>query len=326
MHARFSSDETTDYPAVLQSICESFTTRLEQDMRELEVIVDRSYKQLNASRSKGFKAQVRHILTESTINEIHGRISTHIGYLNVVLTLTHKSVPSFQHCQQSLTLLNVRHEVDHLRRHTVEYVDEARAFFRLMSSQMRILQFTNSQQRMLLASNPEDYNYSKSEEGALSSSELSEQGKAFDFGLGLLSVKAFRNRPLNQSSRVHGRDNLRLKVSFLPPSWMSRTALRATIDVPGQSFLSNSWPSIILQPVTINQNPNLLEALHCLDLVKLRHLFETKQARPTDMIMDLELNEPVPLGEVSFHVKHCIITFLIISPGIVTCIHNGNAM
>ena len=52
-----------------------------------------------------------------------------------------------------------------------------------MSSQMRILQFTNSQQRMLLASNPEDYNYSKSEEGALSSSELSEQGKAFDFGV-----------------------------------------------------------------------------------------------------------------------------------------------
>jgi hypothetical protein len=74
----------------LRGLCESFTVQLEQDLRELQKIVNRSNTKSNSLVSKGFKAQVCHVLAETTINEFHSRISTHIGYLSMVQTLINK--------------------------------------------------------------------------------------------------------------------------------------------------------------------------------------------------------------------------------------------
>jgi hypothetical protein len=90
IQARFSGNEALDYPPALRGLCESFTVQLEQDLRELQKIVNRSNTKSNSLVSKGFKAQVCHVLAETTINEFHSRISTHIGYLSMVQTLINK--------------------------------------------------------------------------------------------------------------------------------------------------------------------------------------------------------------------------------------------
>ena len=90
IQARFSGDEAVEYPPELRAVYESFTVQLEQDLQELQKIVDRSNNKSNSLVSKGFKAQARHVLAETTINEFHGRISTHVGYLGMVQILINK--------------------------------------------------------------------------------------------------------------------------------------------------------------------------------------------------------------------------------------------
>lgn len=90
IQARFSSDEAINYPSALRAVCESFIVQLERDLQELENIVDRSNSKLNFPAGKVFKERVQHVLAESTINEFHSRISTHIGYMIMVQTLMNK--------------------------------------------------------------------------------------------------------------------------------------------------------------------------------------------------------------------------------------------
>jgi hypothetical protein len=168
-----------------------------------------------------------------------------------------------------------------------------------MSSQEWLLKFISRQQQTLPALSSGGYTYQQRREKALSSIERYEKRKMYDFGVGLLSFQAFKVRSADRSMPFQGRDGMILKLSFLPQSWLSRTAIQATIDIPGQSFATNIRPRVSLQPTTINQSPKLLEAIYRFDLLQLRHLFETNQARPTDTVMDLEMNEPVTLFEVS---------------------------
>jgi hypothetical protein len=88
--ARYSTDEAINYPPALQTICESFTTQLEQDLRELQAIIDRPSTKLSIPISKKFRVQAKYVFSEGTMNEFHGRISTHFGYLSMVQTLVNK--------------------------------------------------------------------------------------------------------------------------------------------------------------------------------------------------------------------------------------------
>jgi hypothetical protein len=94
IQAQLSCNEAMDYPypPALRAVCESFAVQLEQDLQELEKIVNRSNTESNSLISKGFKAQARQALAETTINEFRGRISTHIGYLSMAQTLINKWV------------------------------------------------------------------------------------------------------------------------------------------------------------------------------------------------------------------------------------------
>jgi hypothetical protein len=168
-----------------------------------------------------------------------------------------------------------------------------------MSSQAWLLKSINRRPQTLPSLASREYTYERRGDKTLSSMKRYEKRKVYDFGFGLLSFQAFGVRSTDGSRPSQRIDGMQLKVSFLPQSWLSRTALQATIDVPGQSSVTGIMPRISLQPTTINQSPKLLEAIHSFNLMQLRRLFETNQARPTDMIMDLERNEPVTLFEVS---------------------------
>lgn len=175
--------------------------------------------------------------------------------------------------------------------------------FRSFSSQIQLFKPVSHQQQTLPASASEEYAYKQRRENILSFVELYRKRKTYDFGFGLLSFQAFKIHPADASTPAQRRDSMRLKVSFLPPWWMSRTALQVTIDLPGQSSTICTRPRLSLQPTTINQSPKLLAALDSFDLLQLRHLFDTNQARPNDMVWDLVMNEPVTLVEVSLPVN-----------------------
>ena len=168
-----------------------------------------------------------------------------------------------------------------------------------MSSQTWLLKSINRQQQTLPALASGEYTYEHRREKTLSSMECYKKRKMYNFGFGSLSFQVFKVRSADRSKPFQGRDGMRLKLSFLPQPWLSRTTLQATIDIPGQSFVTSIRPKVSLQPTTINQSPKLLEAIHGFDLLQLRRLFETNQAHPTDMVMDLKMNEPVTLFEVS---------------------------
>jgi len=144
-----------------------------------------------------------------------------------------------------------------------------------------------------------EFTYEQRGDKILSFIKHYEKRKMYNFGFGLLSFQALKVRFADGSTPFQGIDGIQLKASFLPPSWLSRTVIQATIDVPGQSSVTSIRPRISLQPTTINQSLKSLEAIHTFDLIQLRRLFETNQARPTDMVMDLDMNEPVTLFEVS---------------------------
>lgn len=127
--------------------------------------------------------------------------------------------------------------------------------------------------------------------------------KTYDFGVGLLSIQVVKVSTLVRSLPNHNRNGMRLKVSFIPPWWMSRTALQASIDFPSRSLLYGTYPMVNLTPIAINQDPELLESLHSLDLSRIQRLFEANQARPTDMVVDLETNEPISLSEASLSIE-----------------------
>lgn len=57
-------------------------------------------------------------------------------------------------------------------------------------------------------------------------------------------------------------------------------------------------PRYSLQPVTINQDPELRDALDLCNVPKLKNLFLTGRARPTDMILDRGSEHAVTLLEV----------------------------
>ncbi|KAL9080451.1 MAG: hypothetical protein Q9157_000765 [Trypethelium eluteriae] len=237
IQARFSRDEAAEDPHTLRIICESFIERLEKELRELHMVVNRSSAKSTLTVGVGFKAKVQHVLAESTVQEFRGRIGTYIMYLDMVHTLLNTYV-AVQSSNQ-----NSNRRLGFVKRHPKE--------------------------------------------------------KKRDFNLGLVSVKAFEVQSANRTTSSQGRNTKRLKLAFLAPPWLSRTALLVNIDQSSQSFLMGMRPRVTLQPISVNHSPKLLEALHRLDLLQLKQLFETNRARPNDMVMDIRMNEPVTLFEVS---------------------------
>lgn len=105
----------------------------------------------------------------------------------------------------------------------------------------------------------------------------------------------------------HTKNRLKKRtMTFLPPSWLSNTMLRIDAKDNLQSFDVKPALTWSIQPMSINQNPRLLEALSWCDIRQLKDLFLANQARPTDMIFDNITEQPITLLEVSIPNFSCI--------------------
>jgi hypothetical protein len=134
---------------------------------------------------------------------------------------------------QDLIRRNISYKADNLSQKNREILDETRTLFGLMSSQSWLLKSISRQQHMVPALYFGECTYKQSRVKTLSSKECYEKRKMYDFGCGLLSFQAFKVRSADGSIPFRGRDSMRLKLSFQPRAWLSRTSLQATIDIPG---------------------------------------------------------------------------------------------
>lgn len=123
--------------------------------------------------------------------------------------------------------------------------------------------------------------------------------RAFDFGFGRFSYQLSTVELPGEHSVAQRRRYTKLRISFLAPFWLSQTAFLAKIHLASQPAISRLEPILRLQPMAVNQNPELLEALRYLDTSKLIQVFKENKARPTDMVMDFATNEPLSLLDVS---------------------------
>lgn len=165
---------------------------------------------------------------------------------------------------------------------------------------MRLLKLISQRHPKHLALNCEQDAFEESRKEIIFSMELNGERKCYDFGFGFLSFQASKICSVNRYAPRQRRSKMQLRVCFVPPSWISCTALNVKIHSPTKLSFFSPWPKADLEPTTINQSSKLLIAIHKFDLIQLKHLFQTRQARTTDMVMNLEMMIPVTIWEVSF--------------------------
>ena len=94
-------------------------------------------------------------------------------------------------------------------------------------------------------------------------------------------------------------------VVFIPPYFMSNTMIRAYMQYSRSSTYCPPGPRYSLQPISINQDPELWDALDRCSVSKLKKLFSTGRARPTDMILGRGSEHAVTLLEVRSIIVSC---------------------
>lgn len=92
---------------------------------------------------------------------------------------------------------------------------------------------------------------------------------------------------------------------FIPPWFISNTMMRAHIGYSCSPTYSPPEPAYSLHPISINQDPELWQALDTYDVPKLKRLFLTGRGRPTDMILTRGSEHAVTLLEVRSNIVIC---------------------
>ena len=91
---------------------------------------------------------------------------------------------------------------------------------------------------------------------------------------------------------------------FIPPWFMSNTIIRAHMEYSRSPTYRPPGPAYSLDPITINQDPELRSALLRCNVPKLKELFWAGRARPKDMILDRDSEHAVTLVEVRLIILH----------------------
>lgn len=129
--------------------------------------------------------------------------------------------------------------------------------------------------------------------------------KSYNFPLGKLLVHYKRSRPSCVWPENDECGFTEVDVVFIPPYFMSNTMIRAHMKYSRSSTYRPPGPSYSLQPISINQDPELWNALFWCNVPKLKNLFLTSRARPTDMILDCGSEHTVTLLEVRSTIVSC---------------------
>ena len=129
--------------------------------------------------------------------------------------------------------------------------------------------------------------------------------KSYILPIGKLLVRYTRSQLCYVSPENDECDVTEVDVVFIPPYLISNTIIRAQMEYSRSSTYGPSGLRYSLRPISINQDPELWEALHWCNAPKLKNLFLTGRARPTDMIVDCDSEHAVTLLEVKSIIVSC---------------------
>ena len=129
--------------------------------------------------------------------------------------------------------------------------------------------------------------------------------KSYFFPMGKLLLHYTRSQLRCVSPENDECDVTEVDVVFIPPYSMSNTIIRAHMEYSRSSTYGPSGLRYSLQPISINQDPELRNALDRCNFPKLKNLFLTGRARPTDMILDRYSEHAVTLLEVRLIFVSC---------------------
>ena len=119
--------------------------------------------------------------------------------------------------------------------------------------------------------------------------------------IGALQLDVSPRQESTSSKNSAPEDGMESKITatFVPPRWLSSLAIKYAIVVNYNSMGNYLCQSMNLNPITVNYNPNFIEAVMNCDVKGVQKSFREGLARPTDHIIDgLNL---VPWTKVSFH-------------------------
>ena len=122
--------------------------------------------------------------------------------------------------------------------------------------------------------------------------------KSYEFPIGKLLVHCTRSHPRCVSPYNNQHGATEVDVIFIPAWYISNSMIHAHIEYPHSPTYRLPGPVYSLRPITINQDPELGDALDGCDVPKLKDLFLTGRARPSDMILDYGSTHAVTLLEV----------------------------
>ena len=122
--------------------------------------------------------------------------------------------------------------------------------------------------------------------------------KSYHLPIGKLIVHYARSPLRHVSTGNEESEVTKVDVVFIPPWFMSNTVIRAHMKYFQSTTSYLLEPIYSLRPVSINQDPELRHAIECFDISKLKDLFSTGRARPTDMILGHRSEHAVTLLEV----------------------------
>ena len=110
--------------------------------------------------------------------------------------------------------------------------------------------------------------------------------KSYNFPIGKLLMRCTRSHPRRVSANNDEHGVTEVDVVFIPAWFISNSMIRAHIEYPHSPTHLLPGPVYSLQTISINQDPELRDALGRCDVPKLQDLFSTGRARPSDMILD----------------------------------------
>ena len=128
---------------------------------------------------------------------------------------------------------------------------------------------------------------------------VAQKRSSHEFGFGSLSLEQYDRGPNDEREGPNTQvRTTRVLLSFVPAYWLSRVAIWAQIDFVASTTIMALPLGISLRAKVVNNDPEVSTAIRKFDVSKLQALFQSGQARPTDMIVDFIFREPTSLLDV----------------------------
>ncbi|MCJ1432871.1 hypothetical protein MMC27_002229 [Xylographa pallens] len=305
VQARSQVHGETEVPEGLRQIWEALAAPLKEDMDTFHVVVAGLEQTLNKSKGSSlkFRLRIRDFFSEPKVSEFEQKFQSHLGILQFIRTsiidLKLDTVKTQNRKLESITLNG----------------------FQAVFSGLSTLESSGQQSnRLLERSNAgiEDYVQllrSNLEVGQfLPTTGPRRRGKGIKSGVaaavyvtvhnyvlpfGHIHVQVSRKSlPSPSGETIDAASKIsQVSFNFVPPRWLSNMAIRSTFDILKNAEADLPGLKFKMNPILVNRNPLVVEAIEILDVAALRQLFTTGLARPSDHVIG-------PLGSTRSLLDH----------------------